>query len=307
MRNFIRSERFELRISTVCDQACVFCCEWENMENSSRKFMPFAQVVRILLSKRKSGSSHVTFIGGEPTLHPDFEKIISLAWRMGYRTQLSTNGLRFASEKFSRNVLPHLTEICFAVHGINEPDVRTAMGKSGNFKLLCSALDNISRYGSGTILMCDTVVYSRNKNRLGDIFSFLLRRTPIKLYMISNIVPAGAALENYAKLAVTLEDITKLVPGLVSISRRSGVDLRFFGVPACILGPHWQYSNDFHWSPRSMVESRGKRNCERLNLKPSLDRIKTTKCRSCRFKSWCGGVFSVYKRKFGLQELSPVS
>lgn len=307
----IKLDRFELRISRACGDKCIFCCERDEILRAKTKFLPFAEAIKTLAERRRRGFRHVTFIGGEPALHPRFEEIACWAFKLGYKTQLSTSGFRFADKTFAASVLPHLSEICVSVQGWNERSMSESMGAAGRFALLCKALDNIGGQGKNTTLMCNTVIHKGNADNLGKILSLVLKKTGAGLFMVSNLVPWGTAAERYDELVVSLSGIREIVAGLVAKAESAGIDIRFFGVPACVLNPQWKYSNDYHWAPRAMLESRdsekrGRYSIERINLIPPLDRIKVRQCAKCAFQSWCGGMFRTYIRRFGSDELIPI-
>src|SRR5262249_38651672 len=63
--------------------------------------MPFDQVVSTLRMWRLMGGSKLTILGGEPTLHPDYVKIIRCANELGYEHVITTsNGLEPAIRRF---------------------------------------------------------------------------------------------------------------------------------------------------------------------------------------------------------------
>ena len=62
-----------------------------------RTEMPFVEVVRMLRYFRDLGTEAFTLSGGgEPTLHPEIERIIWCAYKMGFDLGIVTNGLRWA-------------------------------------------------------------------------------------------------------------------------------------------------------------------------------------------------------------------
>jgi len=304
-------QRLELRIANACPCNCVFCCEWDNMRQPGPKFMPFANIINILYSKRKEGFAHVTFVGGEPTLHPDFEKIVYWTRRMGYVTQLSTNGLRFEVADYAKHTLPYLDEICISVHGVSPKSVFAATGVSQGHAFLTRALANIRRYGKNVYLICNFVVYPGNFDEAYKILPNILKFAKPDLYMVSNLIPWGRAAKNYSKLVLSLERMATLVPLLAEQARRCGLPVRFFGFPACIMGAHWPLSNDYCWSPSLLIEkyqtkSGLQQTRVRMTLVPPHRRVKPAKCRICLFNSWCAGVFNKYLSLFGTRELSAV-
>lgn len=80
-----------LEINRTCNLRCR-CCY--NVDRDGLK--PYDEVERdlaLLMSLRRLQA--VTILGGEPTLHPDLARIVSLVKGRGLHCQLLTNGLRF--------------------------------------------------------------------------------------------------------------------------------------------------------------------------------------------------------------------
>lgn len=270
------------------------------------------EAVEVLAAKRREGFDHVTFTGGEPTIYPHFDKLLRFSKRIGYKTYVTTNGNTLAFETFGRKALPHLDEICFSVHGPNAEVHDGATGDRGSFKLLERALSKVDALPYEPYVLVNFVVTPVNVESLPETFRFAARFKKVRHFLVSNLASEGGGKHHYRELSVPLSRIAGQVPALVKIAQDTGVVLRFFGVPTCILGPgNEAYANDFQWSPRATVER--KRDAQgRVGLveirgwTPTRGRLQTDKCRPCVYKELCPGVFDRYYREFGDTELSPI-
>lgn len=80
-------------LTVACNHACPHCID-EAILNSRAKF-PFAEVVVTLITLRMLGLRSVIFIGGgEPTLYPDFARVVQVAAALGLRIGIVSNGSR---------------------------------------------------------------------------------------------------------------------------------------------------------------------------------------------------------------------
>ena len=235
-----------------------------------------------------------------PTLDRETKK-----W--GYKIYIGTNGAGFANRDFCRKVAPFIDEACFSVHGPTPALHNFHTKNKASFANLNKALQNISAFP--VTLSSNTVITKYNFPHLEKIISFLASKK-IKQSLFSNLAPEGRGLANYKKLAARLSDIKKKVPGLVNLANNDKIILRFFGLPACVLGDYATHSNDFFWDARLNIEQAG--DDKRFFIKqekayfPSRGRIKTQKCRACFYKNICGGVFRAYYNIFQDQELQSV-
>ncbi|MEU4243127.1 radical SAM protein [Actinoplanes sp. NPDC026619] len=86
-------------ITNRCQLRCKHCYMGDRLEVAQK--MPFEQVMATLDVWRRMGSSKLTILGGEPTLHPNYVKIIRSAQAMGFEHVITTsNGLEPAIRKF---------------------------------------------------------------------------------------------------------------------------------------------------------------------------------------------------------------
>ncbi|MGQ0716178.1 MAG: radical SAM protein [Pseudonocardiales bacterium] len=71
---------------------CKHCYMGQRLDRALK--MPFEKVARTLEMWRLMGGWKLTILGGEPTLHPDYIRIIRLAKQFGYEHVITTsNGL----------------------------------------------------------------------------------------------------------------------------------------------------------------------------------------------------------------------
>lgn len=301
--------RLEFHISYQCNNNCIFCGERFRLDKNKNTFVPFKKIKSILLVKSKNGIRHLTLTGGEPTFHPDFLEILRFAKELGLKTYVSSNGGLFAYPDFCRRAALFLDEVCFSLHGHNARLHNRHTRNRASFGMLERAFENFNPFLKRTKIYSNTVVTSHNFKYLPQIIG-LAKKQGISQMLISNIVPEGNALVNYQELSVSLAQFSKRLPGLVDIAKKKRVEIRFFGLPLCIIGPKlMEHSNDLWWSPRLTVEKHETKNnslVQRESRYPVRNRIKIGQCDNCVQKKRCGGIFFKYIQDFGREELSSI-
>lgn len=303
------ARRLELHLSYTCGQACGFCSESVRMDRWRHAPLKGEEIARVLVAHRKAGFSHVTFTGGEPTAHPLLPMALGAARKLGFRTYLTTNGGLFAEEAYAKQVLPLADELCLSVHGPDAEAHDAAAGTKGSFARAMRALANIERHGDGVYLLTNTVVTRGTWPRLEETAGLLLSHPKIRHCLLSNVAPEGRAAAAYRSLAVPLARWRERVPALAGRFEGTGVVLRLFGLPLCVLGGRHELSNDAHFSPRVTVERRRAEGGAGLVALESRDasrrRGKPLVCRSCSVSGDCAGVFNRYLDAYGSSELEP--
>lgn len=303
-------KRVELRISKACGRRCVFCCEARNMRSGSR-FMPPAEAAAIMKRMKRDGAEHITLIGGEPTLHPDFCRIAAIAGLLGYKVQVTTDGTGLARPGFAREALKHIDELCLSVHWHNESLARRISGTDHAFSDTEAAFAAIARHGRLSLFMCHTVVCSLNIGELGGIAEYVFSMGRPDVMMVSQMMPWGRAGLGYEGLSTGMRALKRALPPLARQLKRNGARLLVSGLPFCVLGGASGVSNELNYSPRMVLErGRAGERTDVLSAKeslvPPLKRIKPPQCGPCRLFDICPGVFPAYIKKHGAGEFRPV-
>lgn len=268
--------------------------------------MASEEITKRLRQLARRGYNHVTFTGGEPTLHPRILDILKEAKALNYHTYMTTNGGLFAAKKFCRLALPHIDELCFSVHGHNAQTHDSLTRHKNSFSLLKKAIQNAGSGAKTTCCTANVVLSRRNILVLPKILSYIFSWTHIRGLLISLVAPQGNGLTHYRSLAIRLSDIRAIAPTLATLSRRRKMPIHIFGAPLCALGFNPVISNDVTWSPRTTISYTSQRVLEIVQGdKPTRDRSKSPKCRACVFDDPCGGVFTRYLELFGDAEITP--
>lgn len=302
-------KRLELHISYACRNDCIFCSEKDQLDKFNGIFIGKDEIFKILERAVKKNFSHVSFTGGEPTLHPDIEEILRFAKDHGLKTYISSNGGLFALKRFCQRTLPYLDEICLSIHG---PYARMHNRHTRNcksFNILRRAFLNIERSHQKIFLFSNTVITTYNIDFLPQIIGFLAQFKKLKQILLSCIAPDGNGFRYFNQLALPLGYVEKRISYLNQICQKRSITLRFFGVPLCILRDNEELSNDIHWSPRVTFElwEKNKKNYlkKTVSLQPNRNRVKVTSCGVCLREEYCGGIFKRYYQEFGGYELKP--
>jgi MoaA/NifB/PqqE/SkfB family radical SAM enzyme len=89
--------RIVIELTNICNLHCSYCLrDDEALYRTRAHFFPVELLRRILRDARQAaGVSHVSFTGGEPTLHPHFGEILATVGAENMRAGFVTNGWHF--------------------------------------------------------------------------------------------------------------------------------------------------------------------------------------------------------------------
>lgn len=302
-------QRLEFYISYHCFDNCLFCSLGDQIKKFKGDFVSCDDIKRKLIEFCCRGFNHITFTGGEPTLHPDFIEILQFTKQLGYRTFMGSIGSLFASRRFCQKTLPYIDEICFSLHGHNAKLHNFHTQNKTSFGRLRKALKNIEETSEDIDGFINIVVTKYNFDFLEKIINSVSCYSRIKQILISNLAPEGNGLHNFEELAVPIKKMKEKIDKIVNLTQKQSKIVRFFGLPLCALKNYENFSNDVWWSPRVGIDkcSKGNKTYLKTTLyyKPTRSRIKTKKCYACLKHDVCGGVFKKYRQIYGDNELAP--
>ena len=309
-------KHLEFFITYTCPYNCVFCTETLWMRKSKWKFFPTKEIKKRLILRRRQGFTIVKFVGGEPTLHPDFLEILKFSKKLKYKTGFPTNGLMLARLDFCKTVVPFLDEISFSIHGHNAKTHDKLVGKSGAFNNVIRAIKNLD-LGKSVDKFANIVVVKDNFRNIEKIFDFLHKYNFEKV-LLSNMIPAdgagfktnGLGYKNFGKLTVRLQDWKKRLPQIIKKAKLYNISIQTSGLPICILKKYKFLSNDFLRSAKTWADRSAEKkiSIETISEYPSdatTVAIKTKVCENCRYEKICLGIFEEYYKIFGDKELKP--
>ena len=179
---------FEL--TSLCNFSCTHCIR----EEGEPGFLPVALVERVLAETRRYGNvNYVAFTGGEPTLHPEFAKLLALAASHGHQFGFVTNGWRFADRTFAQ-VEPYrdsLSHVTFSIDGAAEETHDTLRRRKGSFRRLMQAV-TLCRLHRVSVHM-NMVVTRANRSEL-EAMALLASRTGCDALLYGHCQPTPHAL-----------------------------------------------------------------------------------------------------------------
>jgi MoaA/NifB/PqqE/SkfB family radical SAM enzyme len=281
-----------------CNNKCVMCTnEGGFARNGSRHYGLRPQVEKLerwlggrgqVYLKNDDTRGAVSLTGGEPTIHPDFFRLLAYFRRRlpEYGITLLSNGRRFADAEFARRFLKIAVppfSVAVPVHSASPALHDKIAGVKGAFAQTLAGLRNL--FPGGTGLEIRLVLHKLNIKKLKPLLAFLLDNFPdTRRYRVCAIhyEIEGMSLANHRRLAISLKESAGALGAALPLVKRFN-DFRLYHFPRCLVRPEL-------------------RPLCRVTLPPE-DRVYTAKCRGCRARRGCLGLMAEYYKAFGDGEL----
>ncbi|HLD62023.1 hypothetical protein A3C24_04075 [Candidatus Roizmanbacteria bacterium RIFCSPHIGHO2_02_FULL_37_24] len=201
-------KRHWTRLTRICNQDCLFCLDKEAQNGT---VLSMEEIESDLKKGYNANAERVILSGGEPTIHPQFIKIIKLAKKIGYEhIQVITNGLKLSDQKFFDSaVKAGLDEITVSIHGHTSALHDKLVRVKGTFVKALKTLKNSKKYPS-LIVSIDICINKLNIRHLPEIIKTFIDAGFYEFDLL-HIIPFGSAWENRKLLFF---DIKKELPHL---------------------------------------------------------------------------------------------
>jgi radical SAM protein with 4Fe4S-binding SPASM domain len=114
----IKLHELDLYVTMRCNIRCQFC----NVRAGEydHRSLSFERIVSLLDEAVALGLEEVHFLGGEPTLRGDLERMIAYAHGLGLHTRIISNGMSLSRKRLEGFIAKGLNEIMISVDGLEE-------------------------------------------------------------------------------------------------------------------------------------------------------------------------------------------
>lgn len=304
----------DINLGTACNNNCKFCMSQDPSRKS--KFVDYDTLRKDVLTAALENYSKITFLGGEPTIHPKIIELVNLASKNKFKDlHIVSNGRRYSDMQFlTKLVDAGANRFSISVHSHLKEVEDYLTNRPGGFDEKVKGLKNLVKFQKKIQPICiNILVNSKNYRQLDDTIKFFRKIGIINFRINSMMCHSGNSKINAKSL---VPPFSKVIPIIEKILTKKGVTIYLGDFPPCtfsiplheIIRHIGEYSSDnptnnifydididvnrefFHWQER-----------RKNNLK-----TKTPKCNKCRFNRKCEGVWKAYYELYKDDDLKPI-
>ncbi|MFV8752529.1 radical SAM protein [Nannocystaceae bacterium ST9] len=309
-------ERFEIQLSHVCNNRCVFCVSGQMTELRMAKPTPLDELKTRFDEAAARGITKVTILGGEPTIHATFFPILAHALALGFETiEIFTNGARLDKPDFIERVMA-LGRDRFtwriSIQGWDRETHDLTTKKPGAFDRIVAGIEALAALGQ--TITCNMCVVEQNYRSLVELPAFVTRY-PIQQVHLDMVRPRDAGTRDDDELDAMLPDYASLGAVMREMFERldrvaPDFDLNVGNLPYCQL-PEWAHRIHHGGAKTYTVSADGPGKLsvvawDKYEDKRS-DKRKLDSCGACAFERRCDGFVELYAERRGTEQFLPVS
>jgi tetraether lipid synthase len=168
-------------LTNRCNLTCPVC--FANANVQGYVYEPSIELVRkqlqALRDEKPVAGRVVQFSGGEPTIHPQFFEILSMAREMGFsHIQAATNGIEFAKAGFAEAAkAAGLQTLYLQFDGVTDDVYKRTRGQALMYQK-SKAIENVRRAGM-KIVFVPTIVKGINDHQIGNIVRYAIENIDV--------------------------------------------------------------------------------------------------------------------------------
>src|SRR5262245_43783917 len=304
--------KFEIQLGHLCNNRCVFCSSGQLTAMKVARVVPLEPIIEALEQARAAGATHLTFLGGEPTIHKRFLEAVAKAVDLGFEhIVIFTNGVMFPHPGFIDSVTTLGNfEWRISIQGATDEAHVAATGRPDSFKRIIHGLGELQRRGQ--LVTTNICVNERSYRSLPE-YPELLARYGVRQLHVDIVRPESTGERDEAYLRDIMPRYSDMAPYydemLAGFERTNpDFDVNVGNLPYCIL-PKWG-SRIHHGGQETITKSSDGDGLEdEMNKYAWQASLRTylPGCADCVFRSRCTGIFRVYLELHGGDEFQPIA
>lgn len=222
---------FWLVLGYSCNNDCKYC--YASPSSNKKAWMPLSYAKDVILTLKKGGAEECLLIGGEPTLYPHIENLISFGSNVGLRMIIITNGRRFSSSNFAKRLFSSgLEKAVISLVSSNKERHDFLTRNKGSFNETTEGIKNCSDIGKVSTL---TTICKSNYYKLFDLLKFSYN-LGVQKVAFNYAMPVMYEDKVSAEETLDLSKVTKVISDLFKQTKDANLSFHLnVTFPLCLL------------------------------------------------------------------------
>lgn len=300
-------------ITSRCNQCCT-CCPYtdEDIPAPDMEISQIEDAVRKAIARLQETSGEqrlsVVLSGGEPTIHPEFPRMVGRLQKAGASVHVLSNAELLSSSELLHKMDQYVNwkelRLTTTIHSEIPEEHEEANRKKGSFERTVAGLHNADLRGAYvTVKHCVT---GANYKGLNSFYQFVDKEFPIHMPLyLCGIDYVGIPQERLADNRIGLPQIRPALEGLFDLVEKKKVHRKVYAthIPLCWTDPYyWKYL--MMRNPAFFYKAAGRTG--EMNWESSSDSgTNGDICESCKVRNICMGTYKSAYPALGQEGFRP--
>lgn len=161
-----------LSVTDRCFLPCAHCDIYKN-ETTDLPEADWARVIDELAGW--VGPAAMNFVGGEPLLRKDLERLMARAVRLGFTVSFNTNGWLLTDDRAKALGDAGVSIAYLSLDGFREATVDHSRGRSGSWKKIMESCDRLDRLGGPRVVIA-CILHAENAGEMPELLQWVKQR-----------------------------------------------------------------------------------------------------------------------------------
>ena len=167
-----RPRQIHLSVTDRCFLPCLHCDIWKNTTPDLPEAVWAETIDRLAEWCAPAG---MNFVGGEPLLRKDLERLMKRAVDRGFEVSFNTNGWLVTEDRAKAIADAGVSIAYISMDGIREETVDHSRGRAGSWAKAMSALDRLQRHAAPRVVLA-TILHKGNAAEMPELLRFVRQR-----------------------------------------------------------------------------------------------------------------------------------
>jgi len=243
MRFENKKYKLPFHLGYTCNFKCKFCYFGKSLTHGDYSTKRIKNTLSLF---GKLGFDWVDFLGGEPTIRPDFHELVAYAKKSGFkRIATVTNGYRLGDEKFfKKSIETGLNEITFSLLGVNDKTHDRLSQTNDSHQNMMNAINHC--INEDVAYNIHYIVLNDNYKEIPEAMREYVKLKPERIEFLYYCPGFDINIDTFQTLVPKYSDVSPYLKKGLDILEENKVYTKILDTPYCIIPEQEKnYTNNF--------------------------------------------------------------
>jgi len=298
----VKKNELDIRIGTSCNNYCLFCVNNDCDRQISR---PFDDLIKDIDFAEENKIDKIVLTGGEPTLLPEINQIISYAKEKGIKhIGIYTNARLLSYKDFTKKIVKSGLNWCLTSLHCSDKNIHEKLTQTkDSFTQTISGIKNI--VNSNIPVVNNTTITKLNYKQIPETAELLIK-LGIRHLHFTFVDPVGNAWKNRNIIVPKYSEVIPFLQKAITLCKKNKTDVTVENIPHCALRENLNCIREVEFPDINLNIVGINNKVADFNKERIKNKYKKLSCISCKHVKSCEGIRKKYALIHGDSEFKPI-